>query len=85
MDHGGVGLTHQQVSVALHRGDIAQLAAALAFAGSVRAKADAFGLEQGLIEGGGVQTLGAILLAAHLAAAAHADYNGSVPSLRIAR
>lgn len=53
----GVGLTHQQVAVALNRGHIAELAAALAGATAAAANAETFGLQQSLIEGSEVQTL----------------------------
>jgi hypothetical protein len=68
---GGVGLADQQIAVALHGGGVAELAATFAATHTVVPQAEAFGLEQSLIEGGEVQPLAAILLGAYVAAAAH--------------
>jgi len=66
--HGGVGLAHQEVAVALNRGDVAQAAATLSFAvAATISKAGALGLQQGLVEGREVQPFAAILFGAEVA------------------
>ena len=55
-EHGGVGLAHQQVAVALHGGYVAELAAGTTL-GTAITKADALGLQQRFVEGGEVQPI----------------------------
>jgi len=69
--HGGLGLAHQQISVALHGCGVAELAATFPATYAVVAKAEAFGFQQGFIESSEVQPLRTIYLGADLAAAAH--------------
>jgi len=56
---GGVGVAHQQIAVALHRGHVAEAAAPLAGTGHTLAEADALGLKQRLVESGEVEPFGA--------------------------
>ncbi len=68
LQHGGVGLTHQQVAVALHRGDVAQASSSLSFAvDSTVSESDALSLQQGLIERCEVQPFAAVFLCADIA------------------
>ena len=70
---GCVSLANHQVAVELHLGLEAEIPAPLAgsFAATSRAEVHSLGLEQGLVEGGEVEALAAVLLGADLAAAAH--------------
>jgi len=71
---GGVGLAHHQVAVELHPGGLAEapaLRAPAAASSNAVAQVHPLGIQQCLIEGGEVEALAAILLAAHVAAAAH--------------
>ena len=71
-EHGGVGLAHQQVAVALHGGHVAELAARCTRTlAAARTQVHTLGLQESLVEGGEVQALIAILLGAHIAAGAH--------------
>jgi hypothetical protein len=70
----GVGHADQQVAVELDLGVAAQAAVTLAFAlpiATVRAKADALGLQQRLIESGEVESLTAVLLGIEVADCSH--------------
>jgi hypothetical protein len=68
IQQSGIGLTHHQVAVELHLGGEAQFAAALTHFAGTTTKLNTLGIEQGLIEGREVQSLGTILLGGDVAA-----------------
>ena len=66
---GGVSLADEQVAIELHLGVEAQAAARTALAATATAvtEVDALGFQQGFLESGEVQALGAVLLGADIA------------------
>ena len=78
----GVGLAHQQVAVALNGGHVGKFAAGLANAlAAAVTKADALGFQEGFVESGEVQALGAVLFGADVAAAPNQIRLGGIAQL----
>ena len=83
VEHGGVGLAHQQVAVELNFCGVAQLAATLARtpADTVGAKAYTLGTEQGLVKRRKIEALTTVFLRAHVATATDQIGFGNITQL----
>ena len=69
VQQSGVGLTNQQIAIALNSGDIAELATTLTNGGTTNL--DAFGLEKSFVESREVQALAAVFLIRDIATGAN--------------
>ena len=68
VQHGGVGLANQQISVALNFCGVAELASAFANRSTTSSKVDALGFEESLVERSEIQAIAPILLFGYVAA-----------------
>ena len=81
VQHGGVSLADQQIAVALHFGDVAQLATAFANRSTTAAQIHALGFKQSFVEGCEIQAITTIFLVRDVSASSHQIGFGNISKL----